>query len=876
MVLSVALARTGYYGTYALLVRSSICNPSTKIRNQQLGAALRGVYCAHASRRGFWWGGDSADGKGDKGNKKGDKEKEETEGNGNQCMGDRGVGDRTGEGSSGHIGDKSSSKAEAQHTLPGDATSSNGKEELPPMPTGSSPMLLGAMDQAPRQPRLIGLPITRRPLFPTTAHPYTITNPDVLEAVVKAHQDSRPYVGVFLRKDDKGKWSREEDGTGAEGGEGQDLKIKYPEVISSLDEIHHVGTLAQVIEIRPSNLSGEAQVLLLGHRRLSIDKLITMGPPMEVDVDHWSRGTFEQSDVIRAYCQEIVSTVRDVVNLNPLLRDRITFFSERNIDIHDPFKLSDLAAIVSGGESEEMQAVLAERGVDERLRLALEIISKEREVLQLQLEIKQQVEEKMTSQKRTYFLQEQLKSIKKELGLEKDDKEALLNKYRKRLAELKEITKEGERAIGEELEKLSSLEKNSPEFNGTKSYLEWLTLLPWGHASTDNYDLGKAKEGLDQDHYGLDDIKDRILEFIAVGKLKGGVHGKIVCFVGPPGVGKTSIGKSIAKALDREFYRFSVGGLRDVAEIKGHRRTYVGAMPGKLIQCLKTTGTNNPVVLIDEVDKIGKGYEGDPASALLEVLDPSQNQAFLDNYLDVPVDLSNCLFICTANVMDTVPGPLKDRMEVIRLSGYDLPEKVAISEQYLIPKAQHEHGMDKEGLEGRIKITTEAIESLARWYAREAGVRNLSKLIDKVHRKLALEIVREDEGNGREGKINTESEETEVTEGAVTVDNDNVKTGNEGEVKTVGEGEGGEDEGKQWLVTVDNLQKYVGMAPFTSDRLYEGELPPGVVMGLAWTSMGGSSLYIEAMSLQPHVEGSTEGDGEQGGKRRGGGGGRIK
>ncbi|CAN0131943.1 unnamed protein product, partial [Ectocarpus fasciculatus] len=392
-----------------------------------------------------------------------------------------------------------------------------------------------------------------------------------------------------------------------------------------------------------------------------------------------------------------------------------------------------------------------------------------------------------------------------------------------------------------------------------------------------------------KDHYGLDDIKERILEFIAVGKLRGGVHGRILCFVGPPGVGKTSIGHSIAKALDREFYRFSVGGLRDVAEIKGHRRTYVGSMPGKLIQCLKVTGTNNPVVLIDEIDKLARAHDGDPASALLEVLDPSQNSAFLDNYLDVPVDLSNCLFICTANVLDTIPGPLKDRMEVIRLSGYDLPEKVAISEQYLIPKARKDHGMDKDNRLGHVEIDREAIETLARWYAREAGVRNLSKLVDKIHRKLALEMVLEDQEATAAAAAASEEEE----EGATTTSS---RKGGDGEAAGLVVGEAGapsvegggvadeaavvvpEEEGegegaagkepKAWVVTKENLDKYVGKPTFTSDRLYEGaSAPPGVVMGLAWTAMGGSSLYIEAMAIRPPTDASallSSGEGGEG------------
>ena len=291
--------------------------------------------------------------------------------------------------------------------------------------------------------------------------------------------------------------------------------------------------------------------------------------------------------------------------------------------------------------------------------------------------------------------------------------------------------------ITTEIEKLSTLDKNASEYNITRNYLEWLTSLPFDKSSKENFNLAKAREILDRDHHGLKDVKDRILEFIAVGKLKGSVQGKIICLVGPPGTGKTSIGKSVAESLNREFYRFSVGGLHDIAEIKGHRRTYVGAMPGKLIQCLKRTGVNNPLVLVDEIDKLGtRGQQGDSASAMLEVLDPSQNGTFMDHFLDVPVDLSQVLFLCTANVLDTIPGPLLDRMEVIRLSGYDHPEKEHIAKDYLIPKVVKDSGLAE--LERPGFIADDAIDDLIRWYCRESGVRNLQKQIEKLCRKRAF------------------------------------------------------------------------------------------------------------------------------------------
>ena len=365
---------------------------------------------------------------------------------------------------------------------------------------------------------------------------------------------------------------------------------------------------------------------------------------------------------------------------------------------------------------------------------------------------------------------------------------------------------------------MAHLEPAASEFNVTRNYLDWITQIPWGQRSRENYNIVHATSVLDEDHYGLKDVKDRILEFIAVGKLRGTVEGKILCLSGPPGVGKTSIGKSIARALDREFFRFSVGGLTDVAEIKGHRRTYVGAMPGKVIQALKKVQTENPLILIDEIDKLGRGHQGDPSSALLELLDPEQNSSFLDHYMDVPVDLSKVLFVCTANVLDTIPGPLLDRMEVIQLSGYIAEEKAAIAEKYLAPAAKTAAGLENVN----VNLTPEAIDSLIKSYCRESGVRNLKKHIDKVFRKAAFKVVQE-----------AGPEEEQIA--------DKVK---DKESKSAEDAKKDEDR-KPFVVSSDisieidgnNLKDYVGPQVYQAERLYE-QTPPGVVMGLAWTSMG--------------------------------------
>lgn len=391
--------------------------------------------------------------------------------------------------------------------------------------------------------------------------------------------------------------------------------------------------------------------------------------------------------------------------------------------------------------------------------------------------------------------------------MEKDDKEDLLSKYKEKLEEFtnRHVSEETLKPIRNEVVKLESLEKNSPEYNVTRAYLDWLVAVPWGNYSNDALDLESARDILDEDHFGMKDVKERILEFIAVGKLKGTIKGKILCLVGPPGVGKTSIAQSIARALDKKFYRFSVGGLNDTAEVKGHRRTYIGAMPGKPIQCIKSTGTLNPLILIDEIDKVGRSYNGDPSSALLELLDPNQNASFVDHYLDVPVDFSNVLFVCTANDESTIPGPLLDRMEVIRLSGYDIPEKVAIATRYLVPKAFKSAGLlsEENPQSKEFSMTEEGLSSLIKHYCRESGVRSLEKYINKVARKLAYEKVESPESYTR-------------------------------------------------VVSEDNLEKFAGKPIFTQETIYESNdepLLPGIVMGLAWNPLGGSAIFIETAAI---------------------------
>jgi Lon-like ATP-dependent protease len=682
--------------------------------------------------------------------------------------------------------------------------------------TNTAVATLGDGENITTYPHVLAIPAHRRPFFPGVVWPMTITNPEVTKALLALKESGQNHVGVFLKKSSPSNGGAIGNGK-ATGNNQQD------DLIEDLSEIHHIGSFAKVDNII-SYENHTSQVLMVSQRRIAIDEVHDIGPPLRVKVNPLENADFDpKSKLIRAYSNEIVATLREIVKMNPLFKEHMQYFSQR-IDIHNPYRLADFAASVTTADAEELQVVMEEMSCELRLKKALELISKELELSKVQQVIKEQVEEKVSKNQRQYLLMEQLKAIKKELGMEKDDKETMLTKYKDRLAAFKDkIPAAVMEVIDEEMNKLSMLEKNSSEFNVTRNYLDWLTQLPWGKATEENFDLQKAKQILDEDHYGLSDIKERILEFIAVSKLKGSTQGKIICFVGPPGVGKTSIGKSIAKSLNREFFRFSVGGLSDVAEIKGHRRTYVGAMPGKVIQCLKATQSSNPLILIDEIDKLGRGYQGDPASALLELLDPSQHASFVDHYMDVPVDLSRVLFICTANVTDTIPVPLLDRMEVLRLSGYDAPEKLSIAREYLVPKVIERTGLDnnnpkkektetdtatetqesgevteeqkkeseKQSKHDELKcdalaslgLTDEAILTLVRQYCRESGVRNLEKHVERIFRKVALEVVRE-----------IEEDEKALEEGK----------------------ELQEREKDRYLVTPEKLSKYVGKPKFQS------------------------------------------------------------
>lgn len=607
-----------------------------------------------------------------------------------------------------------------------------------------------------------------------------------------------------------------------------------------------------------------------------------------VDVSPLEDELFDKkSPVITALTSEILKVFKEISQLNTMFREQIATFSASiqsattNI-FEEPARLADFAAAVSAGEDKELQEILDSLNIETRLNKSLIVLKKELMNAELQNKISKDVESKIQKRQREYYLMEQLKGIKRELGID-DGRDKLIETFKRR-AEKLNMPEPVEKIFDDELAKLSTLETAMSEFGVVRNYLDWITQLPWGIKSKERYNIPKALKILDEDHYGLKDVKDRILEFIAVGKLLGKADGKILCFVGPPGVGKTSIAQSIARSLNRKYFRFSVGGMTDVAEIKGHRRTYIGALPGRLIQGLKKTQTENPLILIDEIDKIGfAGVHGDPSAALLELLDPEQNNSFLDNYMDVPVDLSKVLFVCTANTLDTIPRPLLDRMEVIEVAGYVADEKVKIAENYLIPQAKEKSGLK----DARVDLTEQGVETLIKQYCRESGVRNLKKQIEKVYRKAALKIVKdidmvtagedsiEEEGIEPKKEIVTkdgnETEEKfksipEKIEKAEAVNKVSIEKAEADDEVSAAEEENGVSKKDQIVIPEDlkitigpeSLKDYIGPPIFTHDRLYE-TTPPGVVMGLAWTSMGGTALYVESVLNHPINEHSHAG-----------------
>ncbi len=613
------------------------------------------------------------------------------------------------------------------------------------------------------------LPVASRPFFPGQAVPLLMDAAQWSSTLEAVDESAHKILGVVLVRTE----------TAEEAGP---------------DDFHPVGTACRVHRVHEQE--GQLQVLVECLQRFRIDGWVRRSAPFTTRVDYLPEPSGPPDAEVKAYAMAVINTIKELLPLNPLYVEELRMFLDR-FGPDDPSHLADFAASLTTSRKEQLQEVLEAVPLLPRMERVLVLLNAELELARAQQKIRRSVEERMQKQQREFFLREQLKAIQKELGIAKDDRTAEIDKFKERLASLT-LTDQAKKRTDEEMDKMAMLETGSPEYAVTRNYLDWITLLPWGKYSPDKLDLKRARRVLDRDHFGLEDVKKRILEFLAVGIHKGEIAGSIILLVGPPGVGKTSIGRSIADTLGRRFYRFSVGGIRDEAEIKGHRRTYIGAMPGKFIQAMRDAGTANPVIMLDEIDKIGASYHGDPASALLEVLDPEQNSDFLDHYLDLRFDLSKAVFVCTANQLDSIPGPLLDRMEIIQLSGYIAEEKLQIAKRYLLPRQVERAGLER----GSVKVGTRTLRALIEGYARDAGVRRLEKQLGKIVRKVAVQLL---EG----GKL-----PVEVDEG--------------------------------------DLKEYLGSPVFRDERKLSG---PGVVTGLAWTAMGGATLSIEAARTHEYARG---------------------
>lgn len=613
--------------------------------------------------------------------------------------------------------------------------------------------------------KLYVIPVHNRPFFPAQVLPVIVNEHPWSETLQRvANTDHRCLALFFLEK-----------------------PASSETVDFDPDNLPEHGTVVRVHHA--SREGGQLQFVAQGLTRVRIRGWLRRKPPYLVEVDY-PRSAEDSRDEVKAYGMALINAIKELLPLNPLYNEELKNYLNR-FSPNDPSPLTDFAAALTSAPGDELQDVLDCVPVLKRMEKVLPLLRKEVEVARLQNELSAEVNRKISEHQREFFLKEQLKIIQHELGITKDDRSADADEFRARLVG-RTVPPTAQKRIDEELNKLSILETGSPEYAVTRNYLDWATSIPWGVYGKDKLDLARARKVLDKHHAGMDDIKQRIVEFLAVGAFKGEVAGSIVLLVGPPGVGKTSIGKSIAETLGRPFYRFSVGGMRDEAEIKGHRRTYIGALPGKLVQALKDVEVMNPVIMLDEIDKLGASHQGDPASALLETLDPEQNVEFLDHYLDLRLDLSKVLFICTANTLDSIPGPLLDRMEIIRLSGYITEEKLAIAKRHLWPKLLAKTGVPKD----RLSISDAAFKAVIEGYAREAGVRQLEKQLGKLVRKAVVGLLEDPERSIRIGP--------------------------------------------------KDLEESLGVPIFRRERLLAGV---GVITGLAWTSMGGVTLPIEATRI---------------------------
>lgn len=608
------------------------------------------------------------------------------------------------------------------------------------------------------------LPLYNVLLFPKMVIPLEVTGLNSIRLIDDAMVKDR-IIGIIMAK-----------------------KEPTPDYQYSLEDLHPIGTSATIVRMAKVS-DNRTQVLLQGISRFEVSELLSDKPYQQARIK-----VLEDTEVKNIETEALMANVLvlfdRILKLSPFLPPE---FGPMAKSISEPGVLADMITSIINAPPEEKQKILNIVNATERLRELTRLVNHQMEVLELGNKIQSKVKSDIDKSQREYYLRQQLRAIQQELG-ESEEGNVEIEEYRKKIEE-KQLPAEAEKEAVRELDRLARMHPSSAEYMVSSTYLDWVTALPWNERTIDNLDIKKARQILDEDHYGLSKPKKRIIEYLAVRKLKPDSKGPILCFVGPPGTGKTSLGHSIARALDRKFVRISLGGVRDEAEIRGHRRTYIGALPGRIIQSLRRAESINPVFMLDEIDKIGSDYRGDPSSALLEVLDPQQNNSFTDHYLDVPFDLSHVMFITTANILDTIPPALLDRLEVIELPGYTLEEKVKIAERYLIPRQLVENGLTAE----QLTIKSKAIISIISGYTREAGVRNLEREIANICRGVAAQIA-------------------------------------EGEIKAK-------------TININDIHKYLGPVRIVTD-IDSRIARPGVAIGLAWTPAGGDMLFIEATAMK--------------------------
>ncbi|MFO7497446.1 MAG: endopeptidase La [Desulfobacterales bacterium] len=607
------------------------------------------------------------------------------------------------------------------------------------------------------------LPLFDAVLFPKMVLPLVVMQKESIQLVDEAMSKDR-IVGVLLSE------------------------RRSQKKVQSQEDLAPVGTSALILKMAKSE-EDKVQLLVQGLSRFKVETFEEGLPFLKARVVHLPEEEIRDKE-IEALMTNIMGLFGRVVQLSPGLPQEVLAMAK---SIKEPGTLADMIASTLNSKVEEKQKILQTTDIKIRLKETTRIVNYQLEILELGNKIQTQVKGDMDKRQREYFLREQLKAIKDELG-EKDEAGVEVEEYRAKIQK-KNLPEEAVKEAERELERLSRMHPSSAEYTVASTYLDWLTALPWSESTQDNLDIRKARKVLDDDHFGLEKAKKRIVEYLAVRKLKPDSKGPILCFAGPPGTGKTSLGHSIARALGRKFIRMSLGGVRDEAEIRGHRRTYVGALPGRIIQGLRRAEFNNPVFMLDEIDKVGSDFRGDPSSALLEVLDPEQNFSFTDHYLDVAFDLSKVMFIATANVLDTIPPALRDRMEVIQLVGYTEDEKIKIANRYLVPRQREAHGLKADDL----SFTRGAIKQIISGYTREAGLRNLEREIASICRGAASMIA-------------------------------------QGEAQKV-------------AIKVKNIAKFLGPVRVTAEAKAR-ILTPGVAMGLAWTPTGGDLLFIEATAMR--------------------------